>query len=161
MSRYRPQHFTQDELADDMSLGSDKLWRCLDAFRDRLGVPIHPSPAPGSLARTSGSTTSMHHVDLRRGRYSLAIDVFIPDMPPDFVFLEALMFGWGGVGAYFDTQYSSKAEVMFHLDLRHLGIPQNGGGKPKTYWYRELGEYHWPHQDPSLIGHMMTMLADW
>jgi len=107
----------------------------------------------------------MHYANDKEHIKSRAIDVFIGKEPEgenvDWVFLRALQFGWGAVGVYFDTvDNHGNDSVMFHLDIRHLGIEANGGNHPKTFWFRDCGVYSWSNKDPQLVMRMMAELAN-
>jgi len=160
-------HFNEGEFPPgELKDACPTLLTHLDAFRDYINMPIYPSRRKGALARYSHKyKTSMHYADASRHIQSRAIDVFIGENPEgenaDWVFLKALQFGWGGVGVYFDTvDNHGNDSVMYHLDLRHLGTEANGGKKPKTFWFRDYGVYHWPNKDHQLVMRMMAELAN-
>lgn len=107
--------------------------RALDEFRHRLGYRIMISPAPGSLGRVTGSTTSQHHVShgavkaadimpfkvIRGQRMGLALDEL------QRAFNIAVGVGFTGIGVYPDwSPYPG-----MHVDLRADRAP----GEPATW----------------------------
>lgn len=123
---FRPTEFPPGEL----SLTLAKTIFVLDHFRNLLGSQIYPSTAPGALARTDGSPTSMHRADPDRCMYSIAIDVF-PEEPIRAWMAAQTVEEIGGIGLYTDTWRNGAPSIMLHLDLR-----AREGGLP-TLWWRD------------------------
>lgn len=107
----------------------------LDEWRNTLGVPIHPSPVPGALARFHGSEKSRHYAV---GRKSDAVDVFVEGSQAA-AWMAALPL-FGGVGFYIDTAYKGKQRPMFHVDLRPEPLYWlRSGGSKYTYANTTVG----------------------
>jgi len=150
--------FSPSEFSEDPDKYADPaLIVALQDQRLALGAIIHPSPAPGALARFSGSDTSRHYVGPkdRPVRKSDAIDLFT-DAPAPNAFLSFLGSGlWGAIGVYFDTKYNYKPHVMFHLDRR----PRAGADIP-LIWYRVDGQYHYVmYEGDQSMRNLLSMLA--
>lgn len=144
----RVRWFESWEFAEDPDLHAEpQLIYCLDAFRNLLGTPVHPSKARGALARTGpdASRTSQHYAG--EGRKSRAADVF-PDCEARHAFAIALSQPcWGGIGLYFDTRKSiNEPHYMMHLDLRPIEP-----GARRVLWYRINGKYTYPASPEQLL----------
>ena len=131
---FKEQEFPEE---DNLNLVEPALIYTLDKFREFLGSKIHPSPEPGALVRSWGSTKSRHYAI---GRKSDAVDVF-PSCDVRKAFIAAMSFRrWGGVGVYFDTHYDGFPKPMLHLDLRPGAV---------QVWYRINNKYYLPLRDYS------------
>lgn len=130
-------HFKHDEFPEPWSDANPILLTMLDDFRDDINKAIFPSLAPGALCRYSADDMGSQHYAV--GRQSTAVDVFIPGATPAWIITRALLFGFDGVGVYFDTHNNrGDPETMYHFDIRRIV-----GDKPRTVWYREHKKYHW------------------
>ena len=138
--------FTPSEFPEDPEKYSDPvLIHSLDDFAVVLGKAVHPSPAPGALARLDGSKTSRHYAVKR---LSDGVDVFC--RCSIFRAWATAMMRFGGVGVYFDTMYQGRPWPMLHLDKR----------QKKTIWFRdEQGQYHYPGTDLNFYQGLVERLA--
>jgi hypothetical protein len=106
-------YFQPSEFGEWWPLMSTELLQKLDEFRSRLGVPVHISPAAGSLGRNLGALSlSQHNVDMW-GEVR-AVDVMIAGVPLETAYDIARAVGFNGVGVYPDWQPSPG----LHLDVR-------------------------------------------
>ena len=123
-------HFKKSEFSESPDEHANpQLILSLDKYRRYLDQPIHPSPAPGALARFDANAKTSRHYAF--GRKSDAIDVFC-DVPIFKVWSIAINSRlWGGIGVYFDTKYCNNPLCMLHLDLR----------SHQSLWFRNNGEY--------------------
>jgi hypothetical protein len=121
-------YFKKDEFPEDIKYANPELLTKLDMLREFINKPIYPSPAPGALARFSGSTTSRHYAV---NRLSDACDIFIDCNTFDafLLILQSKLFN--RVGVYFDTYFHNKPHTMFHVDLKDQQL----------IWYRDAGKY--------------------
>jgi hypothetical protein len=144
------QRFIPSEFSEDPEKYADpELIYALDSFAIALGSPVHPSPAPGALARFDGSVTSRHYAINRRSDGS---DVFC-SCPIFKAWSTALQAGeFNGIGVYFDTHYRGDSWPMLHLDMRPPG--------KRIVWFRdEEGRYHYPKTDPDFWQNLVDRLA--
>lgn len=131
-------HFTADEWpAGVLHRMQPALIVQLDALRERLGQPIHPSPLPDGWARTTGSTTSRHYAV---NRLSDAGDVFPEGDIRDAWLAACGIRAFGGIGVYFDTHFRGRPWPMLHVDLRP---------GERIMWARIGGRYVYPHRSPA------------
>jgi len=146
-------HFHQDEFSEPLIDVNPRLLAMLDDFRDDVGRAIIPSRAPGALCRYDAEEMGSPHYAV--GRQSTAADVFIPNSNPGWIFLRALLFGFSGVGVYFDTHdHHGNPETMYHLDIRSLV-----DGKVGTCWYREHKKYHYVRYHEGLSSEFLARIA--
>ena len=146
-------HFKHNDFPEPWSDANPILLTMLDDFRDDINSAIIPSLAPGALCRYSAADMESPHYAV--GRQSMAVDVFIPGAQPAWLFLRALMFGWGGIGVYFDTHSNhGDPETMYHLDIRGTA-----NDKPHTCWYRERGKYHYVRYDKAMAAKFLERMA--
>ena len=131
MSKPKLKHFSAIEFRQWWPLMDDELLRKLDAFREALAKPVMISPAPGSLGRLTGSTTSMHYAG---GGVVRAADVMLPEGPDlRTAYLVARDVGFTGIGLYpFWQPYPG-----LHLDVR----PDRTAGDPATWSRLADGRY--------------------
>ncbi len=140
--------FSPDEFPEDPEEHAEPgLIYSLDDFAVALGKIVHPSPAPGALARVDGSKTSRHYAV---GRLVDGCDVFC-NCSIFHAWTTALQLGeFNGIGVYFDTHFRGVAWPMLHLDKR----------RKKTIWFRdEHGEYHYPGTDPDFYQNLVKRLG--
>ncbi|MCV6590780.1 MAG: hypothetical protein OIF57_17415 [Marinobacterium sp.] len=142
-------HFGAHEWPGDALAHVDsELVLALDAFRDRLGHGVVPSPVVGGWYRLDGSKTSRHYAV---GRLSDAGDVF-----PRCDIRKALMVAqgcdwFGGIGVYLDTTGpSGKPEPMLHLDLR----------PGRVVWLRYEGRYIYPLRSAEELSEFWQQLSE-
>lgn len=58
-------YFSIHEFSDreiEVAFASQEIFSALDTYREKLAVPIYPSPVKGALSRFNGSETSRHFV---------------------------------------------------------------------------------------------------
>lgn len=136
--------FIASEFSSDPERCADVFFlRELNAFAIGLKSAVFPSPAPGSLCRSTGSKTSRHYAVERR---SDACDVFC-NCPIGRAWTTAIQ-RFPGVGVYFDTHYKSKPWPMLHLDMRPESL----------LWYRQNGVYHYQGA-PDFYNKLFSLLA--
>lgn len=109
-------YFTASEFGEWWPHMSTDLLTKLDEFRHRLGVPVHISPAQGSLGRNLGLSTSQHNVDLW-GEVR-AVDVMFTGASLEHGYQIAKDIGFTGIGAYPDW----KPSQGMHLDVRQAPL---------------------------------------
>lgn len=138
-----------DSWSEDPDLyAQEDLLTALYEYRKLLGVPVHPSPVTGALARFTGdfkvSIGSYHYVGGTRDgslpivRKSSAIDVFTGTNIRR-AFTTALTSKlWGGIGVYFDTNFKGIPTAMLHLDLRKTSST--------VIWFRQRHKYYQPYK---------------
>lgn len=139
-SRYFKRHEWPDPTV--LAYADARLLVGLDALRDAINRPIHPSQHPEGLVRFDGSETSQHYVG--NGRLSTAID-FFPEGDVRECWLHAVADPrWGGFGIYLDTKRLPRQPgPMMHLDLR---------GGPRVFWVRTAtGKYIYAHKRPNMF----------
>jgi len=110
----------------------------LQDIRNKIGIPIIPSPVHDGWARTDGSRTSRHYAV---GRLSDAGDIFAAkgQCLELWIRLQAVQ-NIGAVGLYIDTHGpDGSLWPMIHLDLR--------SARQKVLWVRSGGEYFYLPQD--------------
>ena len=99
----------------DPKLIDDRLLLRLDDFREWLGVPIHVLEG----VKVGGHTKRSYHY---RENGACAVDVIIPNYmgwPFDLV-LDAMRFGFTGIGYYPDWAWGGAITGGLHLDTRPL-----------------------------------------
>jgi len=126
----------------------------VQAYRNILGCPFRISLADGALIRFDGRKTSEHHVIIdsisgKTTKLSRAIDGF-PDCNIFEAWTKALSSNlFRGIGVYFDTNNNyGRPQPMLHLDLRSLSL----------IWYRDDGEYFYPHKDKNFFNNLRTLM---
>ena len=125
----------------------------LDDFRDDISKAIIPSLADGALCRYTEEAKKSAHYAV--GRQSTAVDVFIPNAKPSWIFARAMLFGFGGVGVYFDTHNNhGNPETMYHFDIRHLV-----DNRKRTCWYRENKKYYWIRNAENTASEFLERIA--
>ena len=148
-------NFTHKEIPPYKAMYMDRrILSRTQAYRDILGCPFSISLNDGALIRfLDGRKTSEHHViinpqSLRPEKLSRAIDGF-----PDCNIFKAWTLALGlftGVGVYFDTKNNHRIpQPMLHLDLRSQPL----------IWYREDGEYFYPHKDEDFFIRLNILLS--
>lgn len=146
-------HFRHSDFPEPWADAHPLILEKLDDFRDDIGKPIIPSKAHGALCRYDAEKMGSPHYAV--GRRSTAVDVFIPDVEPAWVFLRAMLFGFGAVGVYFDTHNNSgNPETMYHLDVRDLV-----DGRNRTCWYREHKKYNYARNIESAAPGFLARIA--
>lgn len=150
---------TKDKFSEDPDTYAEpKLIYALDLFRGITGLPIHPSPVSGALARLNGSQTSRHFVV---GRKSDAIDIFCEGNIRTIWMLAITSGLFGGIGLYPFTNFKGRRFPMLHIDLRPF---KRDGGKDDftLLWLRDNeGEYYYPQRtkdDESLFYEILNDL---
>jgi len=118
---------------------------------------MYPSPISGTLARSTGSQTSQHHVGPKEKpfRKSTASDIFCEGVP--FSNYSSILASrlFKGIGIYLDTKGpDGKPWVMFHVDIRPSGFNSNS----PLIWIVEkvydplkdetVDKYRFPQADP-------------
>lgn len=129
-------HFQPGEFPEDpRRYAEPALIARLDEWREVVGAPMRPSPAPGALARFDGREGTRHYAV---GRLSDAVDVFV-DGSQAAAWMAAVRL-FGGVGFYVDTTYGGERRPMFHVDLRPEPLCWlRSGGSRYTYATTTLG----------------------
>ena len=124
---FKPMEFISDEL----DVANPNLIIELDQVRHAIGIPIHPSPAPGALAREQDFakkllTQHAFFLDIDNFKLSQAIDVFIPNITQtfeSFIHFHHLLLAssnFRGVGYNFGRIFQGKPTLLLHLDLRDI-----------------------------------------
>ena len=123
--------FTESEFQNQLHLLDSRVVYMVAALRKKIGR-LRISPAPGAIARTSGSKTTMHYAEPAAGVLSQAIDVMPLDVDLKTAYAAAMQLkAIGGVGVYPDWL----PLPGLHLDLRprknnHIaqwaGVKENG-----------------------------------
>jgi hypothetical protein len=149
--------FKPSEFSEWIGWGHPSLFLKLDRYRQILYAPVHPSPAPGALARFD-EADSWHYCEKEGPTLSRACDVF-PNCEPAYALTVALTCNlWGGIGIYFDTHYNGRKWIMLHLDTR---TPGEGHQKRMTLlWIREQGEYLYPQYSEPAMRLLTRRLAE-
>lgn len=150
-------NFTHKEIPLSKAMYMDRLILSgVQNYRNILGCPFNISLADGALIRFDGRKTSEHYVIInpetaRPEKLSRAIDGF-PDCNIFEAWTKALSSNlFGGIGVYFDTKNNNgEPQPMLHLDLRSLPL----------IWYRDKGEYFYPHKDEHFFTKLNILLMD-
>jgi len=141
-------HFDASEWGrpDELERVDARLLHALDEYREHLGRPLHPSPAPGAWARGEGSPGSRHYAV---GRLADAGDLF-PEAPLRTAWRVAVQSRlFGGIGLYVDTHFRGVRWPMLHLDLR----------EERIWWARVEGRYVYPQQEGEAEDEFFRLLA--
>ena len=132
--------FKPSENWGDINKIDKNLILSLDSLRDKMSIPLHISPASGSVYAISGhSDESWHYIIKGRNELSMAADIFPENSLLD-VFMQAIkMKELGGIGIYPFASWQRKAgplNGMMHLDVRPYEL--------KTVWWQDVGKrYHY------------------
>lgn len=148
-------NFTDKEFPPEKANNmSRRVLKNIQKYRSMLNCPFSISLNDGALVRYNGRKTSEHRVILNPftlfpEKLSTVVDGF-PDCNIFKAWTIAISSGmFSGVGVYFDTKNNyGKPQPMLHLDLRPVPL----------IWYRDKGEYFYPHQGKDFFENLSILL---